>query len=125
MAPVFQMNNYRTYAFGKRHTHGGDDAGWDVQQSHLCNETPGNSYTEWVEKMGYDKEFAKDWAAEFWKGSSSSFYANEKLPVSSLCSVCLDMHELESNVKVLRDMKKLSEADTIGRDGIKCHVVYC
>ena len=37
-------------------------------QSHLCNETPGNSYTEWVEKNGFGKEFANDWAAEFGKG---------------------------------------------------------
>lgn len=33
------------------------------------------------------------------------------LPVSSLISGCLHMHELEANVKVLRDMKKLSAAD--------------
>lgn len=33
------------------------------------------------------------------------------LPVSALCSGCLHMHELEHNVKVLRDMKKLSESD--------------
>ncbi len=33
------------------------------------------------------------------------------LPVSSLVSGCLFTHELESNVKVLREMKKLSEAD--------------
>lgn len=33
------------------------------------------------------------------------------LPVSSLCSGCLFIHELEANIKVLRDMKKLSEAD--------------
>jgi uncharacterized protein len=33
------------------------------------------------------------------------------LPVSSLCSGCLHMHELESNVQVLKEMKKLSDAD--------------
>ena len=33
------------------------------------------------------------------------------LPVSSLVSGCLHIHELEANVKVLKDMKKLSEAD--------------
>lgn len=33
------------------------------------------------------------------------------LPVSSLCSGCLSIHDLEANVKVLRAMKKLSEAD--------------
>ena len=84
LASVFQQNNYRTYAFGKRHTHGGVDAGWNVQQSHLCDETPGNSYTEWVEKMGYGLEFAKDWAAEFGKGSPCSSSANEKLPIGDL-----------------------------------------
>lgn len=84
LASVFQQNNYRTFAFGKRHTHGGVDAGWNVQQSHLCDETPGNSYTEWVEKMGYGLEFAKDWAAEFGKGSPCSSYANEKLPIGDL-----------------------------------------
>jgi uncharacterized protein len=33
------------------------------------------------------------------------------LPVSSLCSGCLKISELESNVKVLREMKKLSDTD--------------
>lgn len=33
------------------------------------------------------------------------------LPVSSLCSGCLRISELEANVKVLKEMKKLSEAD--------------
>jgi uncharacterized protein len=33
------------------------------------------------------------------------------LPVSSLCSGCNFIHELEANVNVLKDMKKLSDAD--------------
>ncbi len=33
------------------------------------------------------------------------------LPVSSLCSGCLHIHELEHNVEVLRNLKKLSEED--------------
>jgi arylsulfatase len=84
LATVFQQNNYKTYAFGKRHTSQAVDDGWDVHRSHLCNETPGNSYTEWVEEMGYGKEFAADWAAEFGKGSPCSSYANEKLPIADL-----------------------------------------
>lgn len=84
LASVFQQNNYRTFAFGKRHIHGDVDAGWNVQRSHLCDETPGNSYTEWVEKNGYGKEFAMDWAAEFGKGSPCSSFANEKLPIGDL-----------------------------------------
>ena len=34
------------------------------------------------------------------------------LPVSSLCSGCRFMYEIEDNVEVLRNMKKLSESDT-------------
>jgi arylsulfatase A-like enzyme len=84
LATVFEQNNYKTYAFGKRHTTGAIDEGWDVQQSHLCEETPGNSYTEWVEKMGYGKEFASDWAAEFGKGSPCSSYSGVKIPTGDL-----------------------------------------
>jgi arylsulfatase A-like enzyme len=84
LATVFKQNNYNTYAFGKRHTSQAVDAGWDVQRSHLCNETPGNSYAEWVEKMGYAKEFAQDWSAEFGKGSPCSSYAKEKFPTADL-----------------------------------------
>ncbi|MCL4482160.1 MAG: sulfatase-like hydrolase/transferase [Bacteroidetes bacterium] len=84
MATLFQKNNYKTYAFGKRHTSGAVDAGWDVQRSHLCNETPGNSYVEWVDKNGFAKEFAKDWSAEFGKGSPCSSQANVKYPTADL-----------------------------------------
>jgi len=84
LATVFKLNSYNTYAFGKRHTSEAVDAGWDVHRSHLCSETPGNSYTEWVEKMGYGKEFANDWSAEFGKGSPCSSLANEKFPTADL-----------------------------------------
>ena len=84
LATFFQQNNYKTFAFGKRHTSGAVDAGWDVHRSHLCNETPGNSYTEWVEKNGYAKEFAQDWSAEFGKGSPCSTWSNEKIPTADL-----------------------------------------
>jgi arylsulfatase A-like enzyme len=84
LASCFQQNNYKTYAFGKRHTTGAADAGWEVQCSHLCNETPGNSYTEWVEKNGYAKEFAQDWSAEFGKGSPCSALSDEKNPTADL-----------------------------------------
>jgi arylsulfatase A-like enzyme len=86
LATVFKQNNYNTYAFGKRHTHQAVDAGWDVHRSHLCNETPGNSYTEWVEEMGYGKEFASDWSAEFAKGSPCSSYAKESIPIADLAT---------------------------------------
>jgi arylsulfatase len=84
LASLFHLNNYKTFAFGKRHTTGASDAGWDVQRSHLCTETPGNSYTEWVEKNGYAKEFALDWSAEFGKGSPCSALSDEKIPAADL-----------------------------------------
>ncbi len=84
LATVFQQNNYNTYAFGKRHTSQAVDAGWDVQRSHLCNETPGNSYTEWVEKNGFAKEFAMDWSAEFGTGSKCSTLSDVKFPTADL-----------------------------------------
>lgn len=81
---IFKQNNYKTFAFGKRHTTAAVDAGWDVHRSHLCNETPGNSYTEWVEKNGYAKEFAQDWGAEFGKGSPCSILHEEKIHTADL-----------------------------------------
>jgi len=84
LASLFQQNNYKTFAFGKRHTSAAVDAGWDVEQSHLCNETRGNSYVEWVEKNGYAKEFAMDWAAEFGKGSPCSSQSGVALPIADL-----------------------------------------
>ena len=84
LATIFQQNNYRTFAFGKRHTTGAVDKGWDVQRSHLCTETPGNSYTEWVGENGYAKEFALDWSAEFGKGSPCSNLSDENIPTADL-----------------------------------------
>lgn len=84
MASIFKSNGYSTYAFGKRHLKSSIDAGWDVQKSHLCSETPGNGYVEWVEEMGYGNEFAKDWAAEFGRGSSCSHYSENKIPTADL-----------------------------------------
>lgn len=84
MATIFKANGYTTFSFGKRHLRGSIDDGWDVEQSHLCGETPGNSYVEWVEEMGYGKEFAQDWAAEFGKGSSCSSYFEEEIATADL-----------------------------------------
>lgn len=114
LATVFKQNNYNTYAFGKRHTSQAVDAGWDVQRSHLCNETPGNSYTEWVEKMGYGKEFASDWSAEFGKGSPCSSYANEKLPIADLATrisalpenMTMEAFTTQLTVKMIKDQAK-------------------
>jgi arylsulfatase len=84
LASVFKQNNYNTFAFGKRHTYNAIDEGWDVHRSHLCSETPGNSYTEWVEENGYGEEFATDWAAEFGRGTPCSSWADHRIPTGDL-----------------------------------------
>ena len=117
LASVFQQNNYRTYAFGKRHTHGGVDAGWNTERSHLCDETPGNSYTEWVEKMGYGKEFAMDWSAEFGKGSPCSSFANEKYPTADLGTrisalpenMTMEAFTTQLTIKMIKDQAKSNQ----------------
>lgn len=117
LATVFKQNNYRTYAFGKRHLYGGTDAGWDFQQGHLCDETPGNSYTEWVEKNGYGKEFAMDWAAEFGKGAPCSQYANEKIPIANLGTrvsalpenMTMEAFTTELTVKMIKEQAKSNQ----------------
>ncbi|HWS00156.1 MAG TPA: sulfatase-like hydrolase/transferase [Prolixibacteraceae bacterium] len=114
LATFFQQNNYRTYAFGKRHTTGAVDAGWDVQRSHLCNETPGNSYTEWVEKNGYAKEFALDWSAEFGKGSPCSTFSDEKIPTADLGTrisalpenMTMEAFTTQLTIQMIRDQAK-------------------
>lgn len=114
LASCFQQNNYKTYAFGKRHTSGAADAGWDVQRSHLCNETPGNSYTEWVEKNGYAKEFAQDWSAEFGKGSPCSILSDEKIPTADLGTrisalpenMTMEAFTTELTVQMIKDQAK-------------------
>lgn len=62
---ALKQNGYHTAAFGKRHLKGAADHGWDYHRSHSQNESPGNSYWEWVEQQGYLDAFLSDWGAEF------------------------------------------------------------
>lgn len=62
---VLKQNGYCTAAFGKRHLKGAADLGWDYHRGHSKDETPGNSYWEWIEQHGYLDEFLSDWGAEF------------------------------------------------------------
>jgi arylsulfatase len=80
---VFKQNGYKTYAFGKRHTHDAIDEGWDVKKSHLCNESTDN-YITWLEREGYIAEFAYDWSAEFGRGPKCSSYADSLYPTADL-----------------------------------------
>lgn len=62
---VLKNNGYYTAAFGKRHLKGAADLGWDYHRGHSKDESPGNSYWEWIEQQGYLDAFQHDWSAEF------------------------------------------------------------
>lgn len=83
MSTLFQNNGYKTYAFGKRHTHDTTNHGWDVKKSHLCGESEDN-YITWLEQEGYIGEFAWDWGAEFGRGPTCSSYADTIIPTADL-----------------------------------------
>ena len=85
LAQAFQSAGYLTAAFGKRHTTGGVDAGWDITRSHIDYESPGGgSYVKWINDQGFGREFAEDWAAEFGKGPDGSPFANTKIPTAKM-----------------------------------------
>jgi arylsulfatase A-like enzyme len=65
LASVLKSNGYYTAAFGKRHLKGAADLGWDYHRGHSKDESPGNSYWEWIEQQGHLDAFEHDWAAEF------------------------------------------------------------
>jgi arylsulfatase A-like enzyme len=84
MASIFRQNHYRTYAFGKRHLRSAVDEGWDVHKSHMFHESPGENYISWLEKQGYAKAFAEDWAAEFGRGPRGSSHWETRFPTADL-----------------------------------------
>ena len=84
MASIFKQNGYKTYAFGKRHLYGSVDKGWDVKKDHGYNPDDDDNYVSWIERNGYAKEFAQDWAAEFGKGPRGSSEFNTKIPTADL-----------------------------------------
>jgi arylsulfatase A-like enzyme len=85
LAQAFKSAGYVTAAFGKRHTARGVDAGWDLQRSHLDNESPGGgSYVQWINDQGYGREFAEDWAAEFGKGPGGSPFSKTNIPTAKM-----------------------------------------
>lgn len=61
---AFQLNGYRTGAFGKRHMSHACDLGWDIAYDY-CSGTSEKDYMDWIITQGYEKEFARDWAAEW------------------------------------------------------------
>jgi len=84
MASIFKQNGYKTYAFGKRHLRDAIDEGWDVKKGHSYNPDDDDNYVSWIERNGYAREFAEDWAAEFGKGPRGSSEFESKIPTADL-----------------------------------------
>ena len=84
MATIFKQNNYKTFVFGKRHLSGAIDEGWDVKKGHGYNPGDDDNYVSWIERNGYAKEFAEDWAAEFGRGPRGSSEFDTKIPTADL-----------------------------------------
>lgn len=84
MATVLKLNNYNTYAFGKRHVSSAIDEGWDVKNDHQFKSDDDDNYVSWIERNGLAKEFAWDWAAEFGRGPKGSSYFDTIIPTADL-----------------------------------------
>jgi len=84
MATIFKLNNYNTFTFGKRHVSSSIDEGWDVKKDHQYKPNDDDNYVSWIERNGYAKEFAEDWAAEFGKGPEGSSEFTTKFPTADL-----------------------------------------
>jgi arylsulfatase A-like enzyme len=84
MASVFKYNGYKTFAFGKRHLDQSVDKGWDVKKDHGFSPDDDDNYISWIERKGYIKEFASDWAAEFGRGPRGSSEFNTIIPTADL-----------------------------------------
>lgn len=84
LASIFKYNGYKTFAFGKRHLYQAADKGWDVKKGHAYKPDDDDNYISWIERNGYVKEFAQDWAAEFGKGPKGSSEFKTKMPTADL-----------------------------------------
>jgi arylsulfatase A-like enzyme len=84
MASIFKLNGYKTYAFGKRHLRDAIGEGWDVKKGHGFSPNDDDNYVSWIERNGYAREFAEDWAAEFGKGPRGSSEFESEIPTADL-----------------------------------------
>jgi arylsulfatase A-like enzyme len=84
MASIFKYNGYKTFAFGKRHLNQGAAKGWDVKKDHSYRPEDDDCYVKWIEREGYIKEFAHDWAAEFGRGPRGSSEFKTEIPTADL-----------------------------------------
>ncbi len=116
MASIFQQNGYKTYAFGKRHLRDAIDEGWDVKKGHGYDPDDDN-YVSWVERNGYIKEFARDWAAEFGRGPRGSSEFDTEIPTADLGTRISELPEeytmeAYSAMETIKMIKEHADNDT-------------
>lgn len=105
---ALRNDGYYTAAFGKRHLKGEADLGWDYHRGHSRNETPGNSYWEWIEQNGYLDELLHDWSAEF-----GGRPPTEHLPPADLATrisklpedMTMEAFTAKETIKLIREQK--------------------
>ena len=114
MASIFKSNGYNTYAIGKRHVKGAIDEGWDIKKGHAFDPCDNDNYVDWIERMGYIKEFSKDYGAEFGRGpkGSTEFEADiETADLGTRLSALPEGYTMEAYtaleaVKMIKDQSK-------------------
>lgn len=114
MATIFKQNGYNTYTFGKRHVSTSIDSGWDIKKSHQYIETDDDNYVSWIEREGYAKEFATDWAAEFGRGPKGSSEYNTIIPTADLgtrisslpTEYTMESYTAMETIKMLKEQKQ-------------------
>jgi len=84
MAAILKLNHYNTYTFGKRHVSSSIDEGWDVKKDHAYKPNDDDNYVSWIERKGYAREFAEDWAAEFGRGPRGSSEYQTEIPTADM-----------------------------------------
>lgn len=114
MATIFKRNNYNTYAFGKRHVRSSIDEGWDVKKDHQYKPGDDDNYVSWIERNGYAREFAEDWAAEFGRGPRGSSEYDTRFPTADLGTrisklppgYTMEAYTTMETVKMIKDQAK-------------------
>lgn len=114
MATIFKQNNYNTYAFGKRHVKGAIDKGWDIKKGHAYDPCDNDNYVNWIKRMGYDEEFARDWGAEFGRGPKNSPEFKSKIKTADLGTrpselpdgYTMEAYTAQETIKMIKDQAK-------------------
>ena len=114
MASIMKYNGYKTFAFGKRHLNQAADNGWDIKKGHGYRPEDDDCYVKWIEREGYIKEFANDWAAEFGKGPRGSSEFETKIPTADLGTrisklpeeYTMEAYTTKETVKMIKDQAK-------------------